>query len=122
MNKKNVGIISLVFITSLLTASFVVPKKTQKVSALKEQCCAQMADLLKIFPSIFKLAAQVQEVEVHTLCDFFEGGKTNMLATGQAKELQELSEKMEKLNEDMLHARQSLAEFVQFLRKQEKKS
>jgi hypothetical protein len=115
MSKKIIIFIFVLMSGLAVASTFVVKKKNSSTAVRKEECCAQMADLLKTFPGILTLVAEIQDVEITTLCAYFEGSKTNILAAATPTDLILLSEKMEKLQEDMLAARKSLQEFAHYL-------
>lgn len=97
--KKTIVLLCVSAFACVIAQEFVV-KKTKKGpsrSKLQEQCCQEIASLLQELPPLLTQIAVMQELSMKHLCGFFEGDKTAFLESGDAKQLQQMHEQVQKM-------------------------
>lgn len=118
--KKFVIIMLLIPAGLLLAESFVVEKKTKKVSSskLKETCCSEFGEQLKLLAQMLKEMSVVQEKELLEIAKFLEGD--GFFAHVTKSELQGSLEKIKTFTADLKQMKNKLQAYKVFLRTMKK--
>ncbi len=109
-------ICSLVVATCCANEFVVGPKKKKSsASKLKEQRFDEVEKTLKTLPQIQRLIAEIEEIEVTTICDFFAGDTTGFCATADKNTLQMDVDSLKEFNATLQKLKSALHKRKTFL-------
>ncbi len=108
--------VALFFVMScLLSAWYIAAQFTQKrekkgpsIATLKEDCCSEFGDILKLIPDCLRKIGDIQEYAVAAIQGYWQGDKTSFCGCASRQKLTVCNERLRRLKQKM---EASLTEF-----------
>jgi hypothetical protein len=95
---------------------FVVKKKKgPSHSVLAEQCCQEVGDILRCFPSLLKRCAKIQKLDMKYLCQVLNGEKDTVLTRVNKEKLQNMLEQLRTFKEYLHEVERKMTQHLSFL-------
>jgi hypothetical protein len=122
--KKNYCFTLLIIFFSVYATNDMVKPRKERMSTLREECCAHAADALTHVPKIMHACADLQEEITPLLQEFIEGEKSSFISSATRDELCKATKELESLAHELEKRVRTLNDQVAKIKqtKKEKKS